>query len=525
MPASTRTMSSVGWLAPTVALSPLLGVYLGSFLNHPAGVLTIVVCAIGTSVFLLANRSTSPEEPEQHTAARVAPLLFVSALVALAGLVASPWFAYLAWVVVMAVTTWVYARRRQAAVLAPSLILLALMIKIPFDLGRPLVAGMQIASAKAADKLLDLWASFHLLQGSAISTSDRRLFLDEAGLGSGLLGPTLATVVFLLGWLRRPLWQMAIVLLSTPFWVVVVNGIRMAIVALVVERHRVAADAGATFVIGWAAAFIAAVGLSMSFAELLQFSRALFRPRESSDSIQQRAAVSVPLWAIHVLVGASALSLAFQAPSWFRGSTKSAVTAEIDLNSISDSAFAEAFGPFARAGASRAAADRFDVARDVSRRWEYKAAFAHATLSLEQPIRDWGELTSCLRSTGWIIGKRDVRHLELGGRAASIVEIAISKPSTTQVGRVCFALFDRWGNPAAPPGDELVRRILHHPTPFEIVDALRVDADDRPPYVQLQLFVEGSEPLGDADRSAADAFFLDSCRRIVESATKGGATR
>jgi hypothetical protein len=525
MPAPTRTMSSVGWLAPSIALGPLIVVYLGSCFISPSGVLTLVICALGTAVLFTAKRQTTSDEPERHAPPRGAPVLFVSALIAVAGLMASPWFAYLAWVVTLTVVIWVYGRRRQCCALVPTLILLALTIQIPFDLERPFLAGMQMASAKAADKLLDLWNSFHLLQGSAVSTSDRRLFLDEAAQGSGLLGPTLAAVAFLLGWLHRPLLQMAIVLLSTPLWVVLVNGVRMGIVAHLVERHRFAADAGSAFVVGWAASFIVSVGLSMSFAELLQFSRALFRPRESSEDVKPQPAASVPHWAIYVFVGASALSLTLQVPSWFDRSTNSAVAANTDLNSVPDSAFAEVFGPFTRADASRAAVDRFDVARDVSRRWEYKAPFAYATLSLEQPIRDWGELTTCLRSTGWIVGRRDVRNLELGGRAASIVEIAVSKPATTQVGRIWFTLFDRMGNPAAPPGDELVRRILRHPTPKEMLDALRADADDRPPYFQLQLFVEGPEPLGDADLSAADSFFLDSCRRIIEASTSGGAIR
>jgi hypothetical protein len=295
----------------------------------------------------------------------------------------------------------------------------------------------------------------------------------------------------------------------------------MAVTATLVEQYHRSSDHGVGHAILLAASMTAAVGLTLSFSELIR-AFALLIPRRPSPQTPAEIRIPPSRWIVPLFLAAALTALGIQSIRVL-GHLRAPI-ARADLAAISSEVMPRAFAGFHRQNYGEDPTDAFGIAREIARTWSYQSPNGPATLTLCRPVSDWHEPLSCYRNAGWIVSNCSAQPLDEGDVSIWIVEARLSKASTSGEGRLFFTLFDANGNSArrAPTS-------VSAPTFRRAVNELTLSPassnGDWLPFTALQLFIEGPANNDEAELTTARSFFVEAFRRLWAHASEEAGSK
>src|SRR5205085_11100708 len=115
----------------------------------------------------------------------------------------------------------------------PALVYLLLIIPPPFNLDVKLVQLLQVYTSKTASRILDLMGVFHAINGVVIEVGDKKYEIEHACSGISSLLSVLACTLFYVFWMGAHWLRGTVLLLSSVFWVLMANVLRVVIIVFV----------------------------------------------------------------------------------------------------------------------------------------------------------------------------------------------------------------------------------------------------------------------------------------------------
>lgn len=158
--------------------------------------------------------------------AGVAWLLLAAAIV-----LYSPWLATTSMIVLVAAVVVLLRRERQVSGAWGAWALLWLILPLPLNLDRQLIAWLQLKSSWISSQILDALGVLHVMRGNVLQLPDRELFVDEAC--SGIVSLiSIVTCIALWGvWQRRGGVHLLVLVVFGVIWVALMNAVRITTIA------------------------------------------------------------------------------------------------------------------------------------------------------------------------------------------------------------------------------------------------------------------------------------------------------
>jgi len=237
IPASERKPFSLPWLLVAGAIllghAPLVVLHLrGLWQKEQYQYFPFVIGAI---VWLVWNRwKQAPPTPDNLTGNHYfARILLAGSLFLLTAsvLLVSPWLAMVSLNLGLAAVCVILRRQRLIPYLWGIWLLLWLMIPVPLGLDNRLVVFLQRLSSRLSSTILDSMGIDHLMGGNVLTLTDKQLFVDEACSGIVSVMSIVACAMIYAVWRNRSFLHLVMLTLTGIFWAVVLNVVRICIIA------------------------------------------------------------------------------------------------------------------------------------------------------------------------------------------------------------------------------------------------------------------------------------------------------
>lgn len=450
------------------------------------------------------------------------PLLFLLAAVpilslqAMAGLGFSGWTSQLAATLLLPVLAYGLGGRPLCVRLLPAWLCLAAILPLPLGSDQQLVTALQFETSRWGGFVLDALGVLHLRHGNIIELPGATFFVEEACSGINSLRTIFACVLLYLVWARprfmRGLW----LLLSSLACVLFTNLVRVVGITLATTRLEIPLGSGWRHELFGALLFVTALALILSgerlFCALTPLSWSVPRPAlpelgQTTWPARERLPLASPVFAL-ALVAVLGLALYASLP---QQSLARARLPEPELESFPElggDALATSYEGWQRRGYRTHQRGEDTIFGQFSQTWHYEADVRQVNVSLDYPFVSWHELSICYRAVGWTEGAREVER-GVGTAGLDLVSTAWSRPGQDHYGHLVFLLFDENLAPVAEPANWLHRLFER----FRLADANR-PVENRGPLFQLQVFIEGFEPVSSEDQRRARGLLLESFQRL-----------
>ena len=504
-------------LCAVVASVPYAAVYLRNLWELPHyQFFPLLVVAV---VLLARQRWGGRFEPRSIEAWLRFILLFGGVVGSLcATLFASPWMGYFAFA--FSLTGWLgYHRDREAG---HSLMYLGIpMILIwqpPYNSIQTadtiLIQGLQSLSSRLSSQTLDILGYAHHQPGTVLQFAGRSFGVAEACSGIQSFFAVLCFGALLIAYFRRG-WLHSLLLIAVcPFWAIPMNTVRITAISIAYALFGIDLSHGLLHdLLGYLTMGLA-MGLMLSFDELLLKLREFLPARQSgrlAGAVQGRVDTNTPpaanpvrppkwLWASPGLL-AFAFFFGIQAydvsESW--GQQRDVVDFFRDEPLIeleaSDAPVRLADWQQRKYDQINRAAENDDLGQRTDI-WYYDAPFGTLTMSFDQMFPGWHELTRCYRNSGWRPIKRTVIEAE---NADGWPLVTVEFTRNNEHGFLVFAEIGRSGRYAQPPGDYNYWTILEERLRGRLTPAVRGALFGVVTY-QMQAFAPTYEPLSPDDQ-------------------------
>jgi exosortase len=389
--------------------------------------------------------------------------------------------------------------------LLPAWGLLWLLVPPPLDLDRVLIYQLQGWTTGWSSEVLDALGVFHVRAGNSIEIGGRSLFVEQACSGINSLFSVLACTLFFVlagrrGWVRG-----VILMVSAVGWVLVANVARVVLVVLLETRWGVSAATGWRHEVLGLTLFAIAVGLVLSTDRLIDFLAGPV-PAPPADGPSPPVAARGVAGRAVALAAVPAFLLLLVAHLALAGVGRAEPgTAPAPLASNAD-LLPPRIGPWERTDFAVLSRESDSYFGEYSHTWRYTRNGISALVSLDSPFPAWHDLTWCYVGTGWRIDEQEVK--EAAAVPGGFVEVRLNRP-VNRHGYLVFAEFDRRGRPlTARPGGTAASPFRHRAALARFgLGGEAPAADPAPPVYQLQVFVEGSAPLGSGDEADVRELF------------------
>lgn len=418
-----------------------------------------------------------------------------------------------------------------------------------------LISWLQAVSARITSVLLDLVGVLHDMPGTVLVTAERRWGVEEACSGVQSFFTLLFISLFWVLWLRRPWFRGTLLVLSSVFWAIVMNTVRIFVIPVAFLRMG-----GLDLSEGWQHAalgyFTLSVGIlfvlstdqffdflfgaidsekSGSDAEVSQVSRFWNRFIAGESSAESRSWSPSFGWKIVAwsFTGIAALVALIVSPGLMNLDGLDFFRKDVVIRADRDWLPQEIDGwqmvDFAHS--TRARGNDLGQRSDV---WTYTKDGVAVIFSFDQAFPGWHELTTCYQrsETGWQIASGDNglgrRRMVIDAQVmtdavskdgvssdgaasdgaavvaneVSLVSVDLVEPTAGMRGHLMFGLDDISGEPLDAPGDwSFLTRVfeqIKNRLAYEVrSNVLRGEAYQTQVFVRRQLEPEGQKILGD----------------------------
>jgi len=429
------------------------------------------------------------------------------------------WLRFLAGVstlLLLLALVWRVGGGKLAAAIAPSAILLAIIIPPPGHLDNSIPLQLRAIAVRVSCRVLDAIHVPNFQSGNVLEIPGRRLLVEEACSGINSLMAILGFSLLLGFWKRRRIPQIAVLVLCAVFFVMWANILRISGEAWLKVRWNIDVLGGSLHEMLGVALFLACVGLIASLDVGLE---ALWNLRKSNDrpadapsptdrpmraNSVAKANPGAPrrllagMWCAGIVFAAAGVFVQTQiAHAWSPPSIRANATFDLP---------AELAG-WHRLNKSVLFIERPQTIARESHLWEYRQGNLTASIAIDYPFAGYHDLNTCYALAGWQLRDRSTQTEPAGSNDAFFSRTLMSK-STSEQGYLLFALLDeqnhwkRSGNEADGAGLS------------GMMQWVRSDASG--PTYQIQALVQQYSPFTAAQQKQVDSLFFSARRQLAQ---------
>lgn len=434
--------------------------------------------------------------------------------------------------------------------IAPAWVFLWVLVRPPLGIDTDAIFRLQTVATRLSSSVLDVIGVDHLMAGHVIEIAGRRLLIEEACSGIQSLFVVISCAVFFVFWSRSSWLRLIVLLPIAAFWVILGNVARIVTVAAVDSAYGINLGTGWRHELLGFVILLLVLGLIASTNQLLDFGagigllvvRRVIRTRERrvhranarslagaqksgrGDSAHDApaapeapsatevaiprpvgTATRLPSWSATCLgsrwvlatlgiVAVASLTLGYSTLSY------AAPVIEGRFSALKGDDMPAVWGRFTRESYSAKHEGPRYGRGEFLKKWTYRSVGAELSIGVSYPFVGWHELTDCYQAEGWFVDSR-VPEREPNGDS---VFVRLSKP-LEKSGLLWFAFDDGAGNPLSPPVQRgwqaNLRERLHLGWWRTLLG--RKGTGDRLTSYQIQLLVESTAPLSEADEAQA----------------------
>ncbi|MCR9295946.1 MAG: exosortase U [bacterium] len=431
---------------------------------------------------------------------------------------ASPWMGYFGFACCL--TSWfAYHRDKETD---QSLFYLGLPVALiwqpPYDSIRTadtiLIQELQSISARLSSKWLDTFGYLHFQPGTVLEIPGKSFGVAEACSGIQSFFAVLCVGALLIAVQRRGPLHGLLLLLTSPFWAVLMNTIRITLIPIAYELFGLDLAHGLLHDLLGYGTMALAIGLMLSTDELLvAFFGWLSKTRRARKAVGEAPmpATAPPLnWlklapALIVFGGFFGIQLFDTVESWsvqrkvvdfFRDEP----LIEMSLHDMPKDLRG---WPMLNYDQTNRGPGNDDMG-ERSDMWYYGAPFGRVTASFDQMFPGWHELTRCYRNSGWKPTQRIVYGRDEGYEWPMV---AVDMTRADEHGYLVFSLKTRGGKPIQPPGAFTYWTVLQERLRGRLTPAVRGALFGTAAY-QQQMFSTTAQPLPEAAKQEIFQRFL-----------------
>jgi exosortase/archaeosortase family protein len=387
---------------------------------------------------------------------------------------------------------------------------------------------------------------YHVTEGNVIKIGSRRLLVEEACSGIHSLFAVLGGTLFFVLWTRRA-WPRALFLVAAAFlWVLLGNVTRVVIVTIAQYRWGIDISHGWSHDALGIVILVGVLALTVSTDQFLRFVGALTKirwrqpillaaPRGATPSAEPEPPRPTILpdfrqtWLSSRAVGAAFGALGVMQVFWLWpplavAFSPSPIVAQMGGLGAGD--MPARSGPFERLEFKTETRDNADAFGEFSKEWRYRVGRQTALLSVDFPFRGWHELATCYEGIGWTVAGRAEHPGDGEGGTGPYVEASLRR-APSRYSTVIFGLDDLYGTPLGPRQTrDMVDYVTNRLNVFG-TGAQGGRSGSRygtmPPAYQVQVLVETSAPLTDAERGQLRELFDEARRTLRQRVTSSSS--
>lgn len=399
----------------------------------------------------------------------------------------------------------------------PAWAFLWILVPLPFGFDRRLVLGMQGLTSTWSSFMLDYFGVIHQLSGNVVEIPGRQLLVEEACAGVNSLFAILACSLFLILWLRRSWIRAGLLLLTSVFWVLVTNVIRVVTIAIAGDRYHIDLTEGLTHDMLGLCSFLLAVVLIWSTDRLFLF----FKPSWGDEVVENPAASPVdsrqirsfctapvavafalPL-AIHIL-----MNFVFAEPTVDRAIPER-------MAKIDDASLPKSLSGWTKVYYDEKTRTTASTFGEFSKTWYYQREGLIAAVSLDYPFAEFHDLWECYTGIGWEFAGKNIRA-DKSSTPDYFIEMSMTKPGL-HFGYLLFSEFNPKGESLHFEGrwKNTFHRYEYALNSFKdwmTKTGARTPQKLRGPAFQFQTFAETSAPFTPADKANIDRLFAEATK-------------
>jgi exosortase len=491
----------VAVVAVAVAYAPMLTVFYQQLWYRPHTQFFPFVIAAFIGLFWSRWRSaTAPTTSTgwPRVAAAFAFIAWLTLVIAVA--IYNPWLSAASLNLLLAAVCIVVAGQRNVTYLWGIWALLILLLPLPLGLDQQFISGLQLVSSRWSSTLLDYCGVLHVMQGNTLQLPQKQLFVDEACSGIVSVMSIVACGMIYGVWRNRPPLHIILLVAAGIFWAVLLNVLRITIIALALEWFQLDWSHGTSHEILGLCLFLIAFGGLIStdvliagmlapieeawpgLADTKTYGKLLVRGwdaiaacgspgKASTDADPDEPAPTPPRWvppkpavATVLLTAAFAMVGVLQIGviAWASGNPIPAARALAPAKTLERTSLPDSLAGIQCVGFTTDQRERDNIFGEYSKIYEYRDSAGQVyQVSCDFPFsQGWHELTVCYRGAGWEIDDR--RMFAMPGSTTkepwTAVEAVLVKPGGTS-GFVTWAIFDENGAPVSPPLGELWEQV------------------------------------------------------------------
>lgn len=419
----------------------------------------------------------------------------------------------------------------------PAALPMFVYLTLPSNLDVWVITQLQQVSAYCTSRLLDIYGLPHFMNGTVIQVPGKEHYGIEAACSGVQSFFTLMfiAVLFVVVY-RRPFFRGALLIASAVFWALFMNTVRIFLIPVLDQIGIEVAHGFPHALLGWGTLAMGVlllmstdqfmtflfgpvdpdIGKSGPFGKLITKAwNGLISGEKKPDEEKKKRSKKVrkpitaggktAIWIFCGILAFGGLWSSYDVVSSFATAPDYIRFFDADVTrSFEENDLPEKIGDWV------AVKDGYKIdirerGSDLGKRsdiWKFKGVKTSATVSLDQPFPGWHELTTCYKSTGWQLVKRE-RKDQSGDEGSRWPYVTAEfKRETGERGFLVFALFNSVGEPVEPPAQW--NRMVHLISGIQnrMSNRIRASLFDNSTY-QVQAF---SVSYGDKfDPSSAEA--------------------
>ena len=418
-------------------------------------------------------------------------------------------------------------------------------LTLPAGTDIQLITWLQRISAVCTSRLLDLYGLGHFMDGTVIQVPGKEPYgIEAACSGVQSFFTLLFVAVLFIVVYRRPFFRSVFLIASAVFWALFMNTVRIFLIPVLDQVDIHVAHGFPHALLGWGTLAVGVllllstdqfltflfgpvdpeVGRSGPFGKLVTKAwNGLVSGEESESEKKKRSkkvrkpitmAGKTTIWVFCGILAVAGLWSSFDVVSSFATAPDYVRFFDNDVTrSFEENDLPAKINDWTAVDGGYAI-DIRERGSDLGKRsdiWRYKGPNGLAVVSLDQPFPGWHELTTCYKSSGWELVRRE-RKDPSGADAAGDEKwpyvAAEFKRETGERGFLVFALFNTAGDAVTPPAEW--NRAMHFISGISnrMSNRLRASLFDNSTY-QAQVFVTSyGDKIKDAFQEEVETNFL-----------------
>jgi exosortase len=432
-----------------------------------------------------------------------------------------PLFGGLAVLLFFFALAWLLGGRKLLAALAPSLLILLILIP-PLGLETEVLRHLRRLAVLGSSTLLDCLGVLHSVEGNVIELPDKTLLVEEAcsGINSVLLGMTFC--VFYLFWRRRPAWWLLVAVPATFAFVMLGNIVRITAGAALEYYAKIdilsghAHETAGLILVATYALLICSLDQLLAFLTRQPVPVAV--PDETAPQAQPTdASFARPFWfplcgCAYALAGLVAIAQIVIQPDLLSSLGASRPKAITGLQH--NFALPPSIGAWRRFQPEKSTNHVVEISGVSSISGSYQLGKVKAVLALDYPLRGYHDAKLCYSSQGWVVRDECIASAKVARTPPQFVEVNMRK-NPLLFGFLSHGVINaqgRWLDPPnANPAAALANRFRAMGRGFLTGSAVR-----------LQVLCVDSQPLTAEDREHVRQLFLGACQLLSERLSAKG---